>query len=45
VVGLVSGFVVLGEALGPLDLLGFVLVLAGVGAASLFPRASQPDPR
>jgi drug/metabolite transporter (DMT)-like permease len=45
VVGLASGFVVLGEALGPLDLLGFVLVLAGVGAASLFPRASQPDPR
>ena len=45
VVGLASGFVVLGEALGPLDLLGFVLVLAGVGAASLFPRASPPAPR
>ena len=44
VVGLASGFVVLGEALGPLDLLGFVLVLAGVGAASLFPRASPPAP-
>ena len=44
VVGLASGFVVLGEALGPLDLLGFVLVLAGVGAASLVPRAPRPAP-
>jgi drug/metabolite transporter (DMT)-like permease len=37
VVGLIAGNVLLGEALGPIDGLGFVLVLAGVAIASLRP--------
>jgi drug/metabolite transporter (DMT)-like permease len=35
VVGLVSGAIVLGESLGPVDLVGFALILAGIGMASL----------
>ncbi len=35
VVGLVSGAIVLGESLGVADLVGFTLILAGIGAASL----------
>jgi drug/metabolite transporter (DMT)-like permease len=35
VVGLVSGALILGEQLGPLDVAGFALVLGGVAAASL----------
>jgi drug/metabolite transporter (DMT)-like permease len=38
VVGLVSGWLVLGEQLGPVDVLAFTLVLGGVAAASLLPR-------
>jgi drug/metabolite transporter (DMT)-like permease len=42
VVGLVSGAVFLGEALGPLDVVGFTLVLGGVGLASLWtPRGAR----
>jgi len=37
VVGLVSGALVLGEQLGPVDLLGFVLVLGGVAATTFQP--------
>jgi len=41
VVGLVSGALVLSEAVGPADLAGFGLVLAGIAAATLLPaRAS-----
>ena len=43
VVGLVSGAVFLGESLGPLDVVGFTLVLGGVGLASLWtPRGERP---
>jgi drug/metabolite transporter (DMT)-like permease len=42
VVGLVSGALVLGESLGPIDLVGFGLVLAGVAVASL--TAPPPGP-
>lgn len=42
VVGLVSGAIFLGEKLGPIDLLGFGMVLAGIGAASLFPAGARP---
>ncbi len=45
VVGLIAGNLLLGEALGPIDGLGFVLVLAGVAITSLLPdgrRRSQP---
>jgi drug/metabolite transporter (DMT)-like permease len=38
VVGLASGALVLGERLGPADILAFALVLAGVAATSLVPR-------
>jgi drug/metabolite transporter (DMT)-like permease len=38
VVGLISGAIVLGEKLGPIDVLGFGTVLAGVAVASLWPR-------
>ncbi len=38
VVGLVSGWLVLGEQLGPVDVLAFTMVLGGVAAASLLPR-------
>ena len=38
VVGLAAGSVLLGESLGPVDLLGFALVLAGVAVTSLWPR-------
>jgi drug/metabolite transporter (DMT)-like permease len=38
VVGLVTGAIVLGEKLGPVDILGFATVLAGVAATSLWPR-------
>ncbi len=41
VVGLVSGWLLLGEALGPLDLLGFGLVLAGVAVTSFLPAAGE----
>lgn len=42
VVGLASGALILGEPLGPVDLLGFGLILAGVAAATLMAR--QPEP-
>ena len=35
VVGLVSGWLILGETLGPLDLLGIALILGGVGVTQL----------
>lgn len=35
VVGLASGAIVLGEALGPIDVLGFALILGGIGVTSL----------
>ncbi len=38
VVGLVSGAIVLGEQLGPADVVAFGLMLAGVAATSLWPR-------
>jgi drug/metabolite transporter (DMT)-like permease len=38
VVGLVSGALILGEKLGPVDVLAFALVLGGVAATSLVPR-------
>lgn len=42
VVGLTSGALLLGEAIGPLDIVAFVLLLAGVGIASLWPsRAAR----
>lgn len=44
VVGLISGAVFLGESLGPLDVVGFTLVLAGVGLASLWTPRSARDP-
>ncbi len=49
VVGLVAGAIILGESLGPLDILGFGLVIAGIAAASLLPairpaQASSPAP-
>jgi drug/metabolite transporter (DMT)-like permease len=37
VVGLASGAIILGEQLGPADLAGFGLVLAGIAATSLLP--------
>ena len=37
VVGLVAGALILGESLGPADLAGFGLVVAGIAAASLVP--------
>jgi drug/metabolite transporter (DMT)-like permease len=43
VVGLLSGALVLGEQLGPLDVAGFALVLGGVAAASLM--AAPPSRR
>ena len=48
VVGLVAGAIILGEALGPADILGFGLVIAGIAAASLLPAlrakpAETPD--
>jgi drug/metabolite transporter (DMT)-like permease len=42
VVGLVSGWLVLGEQLGILDLVGFGLVLAGIAVTSLIPVAGSP---
>lgn len=39
VVGLVAGALILGESLGPADLAGFGLVVAGIAAASLVPAA------
>jgi drug/metabolite transporter (DMT)-like permease len=43
VVGLISGALVLGESLGPIDLVGFGLVLGGIAVASLTapPPAAQ----
>jgi drug/metabolite transporter (DMT)-like permease len=38
VVGLVMGAIVLGEQLGPADIVAFALVLGGVAATSLVPR-------
>lgn len=43
VVGLVSGALILGESLGPVDVLGFALVLAGVAATSLLGRETAAD--
>jgi len=43
VVGLVAGAIILGESLGPLDILGFGLVISGIAAASLIP-ALRPAP-
>lgn len=50
VVGLVSGAIVLGESLGVVDLVGFALILAGIGVASLVApgrpvSAAVPDRR
>lgn len=39
VVGLVAGSVLLGESLGPLDVVGFALILTGVGVSTLLPSA------
>ena len=41
VVGLLSGWLILGEALGPVDVLAFGLVLGGVGIASMAPVAGN----
>ncbi len=41
VVGLVSGAVLLGESLGVIDVIGFVLILAGVGASTLLASADS----
>lgn len=41
VVGLVSGALILREALGIADLVGFGLVLTGIAAASIFPRGGR----
>ncbi len=38
VVGLLSGWLILGEALGPLDVVGFALVLGGVGITAMVPK-------
>jgi len=38
VVGLASGALILGERLGPVDILAFAMVLGGVAATSLVPR-------
>ncbi len=38
VVGLLSGWLILGEALGPLDIVGFALVLGGVGITAMVPK-------
>jgi drug/metabolite transporter (DMT)-like permease len=38
VVGLAAGSVLLGESLGPADVAGFALVLAGVAVTSLWPK-------
>ena len=44
VVGLISGAVVLHESLGPIDLVGFALVLGGIAAASLTaPSPGDPE--
>ena len=43
VVGLVAGAVFLQESLGPIDLAGFALVLAGIAATSLVPPATTPE--
>ncbi len=45
-VGLVAGALILGEQLGPADLAGFGLVVAGIAAASLVPArmAARHDP-
>ncbi|HEY5628712.1 MAG TPA: DMT family transporter [Candidatus Limnocylindrales bacterium] len=40
VVGLVAGAILLHESLGPADLAGFALVIAGIAAASLVPALS-----
>jgi drug/metabolite transporter (DMT)-like permease len=44
VVGLLAGAIILGESLGPLDVLGFALVIAGIAAASLLPALRAPQP-
>jgi drug/metabolite transporter (DMT)-like permease len=45
VVGLASGAIVLGEALTAVDVVGFGLILAGVGVTALLPaRAPLPGP-
>jgi len=43
VVGLVAGAVVLHESLGPIDIVGFALVLGGIAATSLFPPPRALD--
>ena len=43
VVGLVAGAILLGEKLGPADIVGFGLVIAGIAAATLIP-ARRPAP-
>ena len=43
VVGLLAGALILGEKLGPADIAGFGLVIAGIAAASLLP-ALRPGP-
>jgi drug/metabolite transporter (DMT)-like permease len=41
VIGLLSGAIVLGEALGPLDVAGFAMILAGIGVTSLAPALRE----
>jgi drug/metabolite transporter (DMT)-like permease len=41
VVGLVAGAFLLGESLGGADLIGFVLILGGVGVTTLLPAGSR----
>jgi drug/metabolite transporter (DMT)-like permease len=41
VVGLVAGALLLGESLGVADLIGFVLILGGVGVTTLLPAGSR----
>lgn len=44
VIGLVAGALVLHEPVGPIDLAGFALVLAGIAAATLVPARGDPAP-
>lgn len=41
VVGLGAGAVLLGESLGPVDVIGFVLILTGVGISTLLPSSGR----
>jgi drug/metabolite transporter (DMT)-like permease len=43
VIGLASGWLILGEQLGVADVVAFGLVLGGIGVTSLVPRARVPE--